>query len=109
MSIYEIIQSLILGVFDFFTSIYDLFVGSSVSALINFFESSYEQISTYGLKIIDTFFSRFAFTSDRFTDNFIYFFIGLLFFVLFLRIMFKLLSFLVSTAVEAVKGFIPFL
>lgn len=109
MDLFEIVQSFIFGIFEFFTGIYKLFLESTVTTFLNFFDLSYDEFATYGVNTVDSLFSKFDFTSEKFTDNFIYFFIGILFFAMFIKIMFKLLSFLITFAVEAVKGFIPFL
>lgn len=109
MNLLEVIQSLILGIFDFFTSIYKFFLETAVGSFLSFFDYSYDEFATYGVNTVDSLFARFDFTSSKFTNNFIYFFIGILFFSLFIRIMFKLLTFLISTVVDVVKGFLPFL
>lgn len=75
----EVIQILILGIFDFFRNIYSFFLETSVGSFLSFFESSYDEFATSGVNIVDSFFARFDFTSEKFTDNFIYFFIGILF------------------------------
>lgn len=109
MDIFEVILSLLSGVFQFFTEIYQFFMGNVVESFFNFFDSSYDDFTTYGIGIIDNVFARFDFTSDKFTNNFIYFFIGILFFAMFIKIMFKLLSFLANFAGDAIKAFLPFI
>lgn len=116
----EVISLLILGISDFFKGIYKLFLETTVTTFLDFFNLSYDEFATYGIEIVDSFFSKFNFTSEKFTDNFLYFFIGLLFFAMFIKIMFKLLSFLVSNLIstvssafdaakQALTGLIPFL
>ncbi len=91
--LYSSILSFLSGLF---TNFYSSTLGFVVDSLFTMFDNSYDVIANHGITAVEILFSRFNLQSDNFTNNFIYFFIGLLFFGLFVRVSLKLFFWIIN-------------
>lgn len=79
-----------------FTNFYTHTLGFIVDSLFQLFDSSYDSIAEHGFNAINLLFSKFSFQSEKVANNFIYFFIGLLFFSFFVKLSIKLFFWIVD-------------
>lgn len=110
-SIFEKLAELIASVLDWHTPVYSFFLnfiefaytetfGNFSDFLFNLLSTQSADFSIRGQAFVNSFFSKLNFADTNFTDNFLFWFIGLLLFAfavkLFIKLVFAIIDFIVN-------------
>lgn len=92
---------------DFFEFAYTETFGNFIDFILNLLSVQSVDFSTKGKLFVDSFFSKLNFADTNFTDNFLFWVIGLFLFSFSVKFFIKLLFELVSSIIHFISKFLP--
>lgn len=110
---FEKLAELVASILDFHTPVYNFFLdfinfaytetfGHFTDFLFNLLSSQSADFSIRGQAFVNSFFSKLNFADTNFTDNFLFWFIGLLLFAFAVKIFIKLVFAIINFIVELI-------
>ncbi len=90
--------------FDFFEWAYSITIGAFIDLVCNIIDTSKDNFVINGKLVVDRLFDKLSFASVDFTENFIFWFIGLLFFSFTAKYIFSFMFGLFKKAIDLLLG-----